>query len=99
MNREQYLKSQNPITHRTYYEQFVTDDIIKSVAKAFGYDLVKHDYPFNTIPLVRWDKLVGHVIWNPTTFKLYDDTITLSGQVCILKAAGRMIKEANDDNT
>lgn len=95
--RKEYLNQE--CTYEQYYNQFLTPAIIAIVANRFSIDELKEAYQknesFNSIPLAAWDSLAYALKNTPTGLgkKLRDagDFLTLSGQVCVLKAAARKL--------
>ena len=94
--RKQYLD--NECTHDQYYGQFVTESTIKTVLSYFGKEKLteayKQDKNFNNIKLSFWDNMSLRA----ATYKMKDcgDYLTMSGHVCILKRAARMIIESTN---
>jgi hypothetical protein len=85
--RKDYLN--NTCSHSEYYRQFITDNTIKIVKQYLFKEIKKSkDKHFNDIPLKIWDTI-------PLCCKSLTpcgDYLTLAGKVCILKEAGRIIK-------
>lgn len=101
-NTEIYTRSQylnHECTHRQYYEQFVNASIysmVKDAIKRRKVDIVaaiKEDEHINNVPLPFWDNLAGNLYDVNTKMKLAGDYLTLSGGVCIVKTAAKMIAE------
>ena len=91
--RNDYM--QGKITHRQYYSQFVNDNVKQMIIDKIGKDklLNSEDEYFNDIPLYLWDN-IGLPCGINDLLKQAGDFYTLAGQVCILKEAGRQIKES-----
>lgn len=92
--RQQYLNKE--ITHQEYYSQYVNAGITSRVKSSIGEKRIKEstDPHFNDIPLFEWDRLglpVGYRIIEMV--KENGDFNSLSFQVCVNKAAARMIRE------
>ncbi len=96
-NRKQYMDGE--IDHNQYYEQFVTNEVLFTVANSIGVKNIKEskDPHFNDIPLSKWDMLKGSIPMgkvaesNASTnggVKAY----SLSDVVSLAKAAARIIK-------
>lgn len=82
------------VTHREYYGQLVTPDVIGVVEYGIGTTAIlnSNDEAFNDIPLRRWDNLRGGII--KTVHKLPVGEIWSDCTVvCIAKEAARQIKE------
>lgn len=90
--RQDYL--QDKCTHRQYYAQFVNDNVKQMVKDRIGIDKIKcsKDEHFNDIPLYLWDNC-GLPYGISDLLKQAGDYYSLAGQVCILKEAGRQLKE------
>lgn len=91
-------------THHEYYSQFVNDAVINMVKLHIGVDKIKKstDKHFNDIPLGNWDMVrVDNVMdlekWRTLACPNYLGSnnyyYTKSDNVCIAKAAARIIKE------
>lgn len=106
-SRKDYLDGK--CTHDQYYEQLVKGSNAKSIVLSrFTIEELKemyeHDEDFNWIPesmknkYVRssieiWDRMAKYLTVG--TWKEFGDNCTLSGQVCVLKCAAKMlVKEA-----
>ena len=91
MTRKEYMDSEDPDAFRRYYEQFVDDFVIGQVSSIIGLQRVaeSNDPNLNDIPLGLWDRCS---ISSTSAAKLKEagDFLTLSGVVCIAKAAARM---------
>ena len=92
--RQQYLNQE--ISHHEYYSQYVTAGVISRVKSFIGEKRIKESTNphFNDIPLWEWDRIglpVGYRIIERA--KENGDFNSLSFQVCVNKAAARMIKE------
>lgn len=89
--RKDYMD--NKVSHEDYYGQFVTDGVKSIVANRIGIDRIKKskDRSFNDIPLKEWDDII---LSSSIADKVREagDIYSLSTQVCILKAAARLIK-------
>jgi hypothetical protein len=83
--------------HRTYYAQFVTEDIRERVRRDIGLERILRsvDEHFNDIPLRKWDILAGGFRTQlcAQELRLHGDFPTLAGAVCILKEAAKQLKE------
>lgn len=94
--RKQYLD--NECTHDQYYGQFVTESTINTVLSYFSKEkLIEYyasDKKLNNIKLSVWDRMPLYA----ATYKMKDcgDYLTMSGHVCILKRAARMIIEGTN---
>lgn len=88
-------------THDEFYGQFVNERVISRLARLKERIAQSQDPHFNDIPLRLWDSLIGikdcidrdkwrkALEWNnPKTYPW-----SLSDQVCVAKAAAKMIKE------
>lgn len=89
--RSQYITGE--ISHDEYYSQFVTPGVIERVKSRIGEKKIKQssDPHFNDIPLNSWD-VIGVPADVVTKCGLAGDSNTLSFQVCVNKAAARIIK-------
>lgn len=93
--RKDYIASN--CTHEEYYGQFVNNRILHIVKGKFGVEALKaafdSDKQLNSIPLVKWDALAKYSFTSDDANKMKEcgDYMTLSGQVCILKAAARQL--------
>ncbi len=89
--RKKYLN--NEVTHDQYYSQFVDHDTKQYVKQRIGLDniLKSNDEHFNDIPLKHWDTCCVS-IESVQALKDAGDSWTLSGRVCIAKAAAKIIK-------
>lgn len=91
--RKQYLNKE--CTHFQYYSQFVTESTIQSVLRYFNKERLinayKEDNNLNNIPLSIWNNMPLYA----ATYKMKDcgDSLSMSGKVCILKCAAKMIIE------
>ena len=99
IKRSDYLNGK--CTHREYYAQFVSGDILARVKHRFGIDKLVEAYEkdnhFNAIPLKIWDNLS----YKPTLkipMKSCDDYLTVSGGVCIFKEAAKQLVEKHLEN-
>ena len=77
----------NVCTHRQYYAQFVTEQIINIVKMNIGLKTILNstDRHMNDIALSKWDYLHGIIA----------GANSLSDTVCIAKEAARQIRESN----
>lgn len=94
ITRAQYLNHEH--THREYYAQFVTPGILHRVKAVLGEKIRKSRDPhFNDISLNQWDELGLSFANIELRKKLKErgDFLTQAGMVCILKEAGKQIKE------
>lgn len=103
-NRADYMAKR--VSHEDYYRQFVTVRLYSVVGRMLG-DRIKAstDKHLNDVPLGLWDTLAqgsGTVLaaeWaevatsNASTTRGETRWLSLSDQVCVLKAAGQMIRE------
>lgn len=91
ITRNQYMT--NEATHKQYYEQFVNQAVKNAVLQYIGKDkiMASTDEHLNDIPLRRWDAISLPEL--AVSMKDCGDYLTASVQVCILKAAAKMIKE------
>lgn len=97
--RADYLEKR--CTHRSYYGQFVTEQIKNLVTSRIApvsqlIEAAKTDRRFNNIPLRRWDNTI---LFSSTDQAMREagDYLTRMGQVCILKEAALQIVEDNSD--
>lgn len=94
--RKQYLN--NECTHGQYYGQFVTESTIKTVLSYFSKDELTQCYAedkhLNNIKFYVWDRMPLYA----ATYKMKDcgDSLSMSGKVCILKCAAKMIIESTN---
>ena len=93
-------------SHREYYTQFLTDNIIDYVLKNIGLTVISNstDTHLNDIPLRRWDALpaIKQLIDTEKFKRLNNVTYaehergnfiwSLCDQICIAKTAARVIK-------
>jgi hypothetical protein len=90
--RQQYLKGD--CTFSDYYSQFINDNIRNTVNTMKDQIIKSKDRSFNDIPLKKWDFLAPGIYGEiKTPLEEAGDYLTLSGAVCVLKAAAREIKE------
>ena len=91
--------------HQAYTAQFVTEDVIRMVVNGIGIKALaaSTDPHLNDIPLKLWDRLglagdAATMIGLSNSFTYAAGTratiVSLSDQVCVNKAAGRIIKDA-----
>lgn len=94
--RKQYLDKE--CTHDQYYVQFVTESTINTVLSYFSKEKLTEYYAsdknLNNIKLSFWDRMPLYA----ATYKMKDcgDCLTMSGHVCILKCAARIIIESTN---
>jgi len=98
MQRKDYVAlPSTQANHRTYYAQFVTDDVIELVLVRIGKPTImaSEDPSFNDIPLRRWDNLAP-AIWSLCRTKLREtgEGTSLASAGCIAKEAARQIRES-----
>lgn len=90
--RQQYLKG--VCTFNDYYSQFINDNIRNTVNFMKDQIIKSSDPAFNDIPLIKWDCLAPGIYGEiKKPLEEAGDYLTLSGAVCVLKAAAREIKE------
>ena len=104
-NRLQYLNGE--CSHDVYYSQFVNSATIAIVKNTLGEKIKQSkDEHFNDIPLILWDKInLAGILYsfdkgafkqcNNVTYRESDRHLFIwskSDNVCILKAAARIIK-------
>lgn len=92
ISRADYLARRH--THAEYYSQFITPNITRIVATRIGLKRLKlsTDEHLNDIPLSRWDAIGFAIIPDiRDALKQAGDCDSMSGRVCILKAAARML--------
>ena len=88
--RKQYMDGE--CSHRTYYAQFVTQDVIDGVTQYFTLErLVKcgDQEDFNTIPLAQWNRIRCQIMRDS------GESWMLGTAVCVLKEAARQLVEAH----
>jgi len=97
MTRKQYMEADGGTeAHRTYYSQFVTDEMKRRVLTFIGKDKVVEstDPHFNNIGLHRWDAIAQPCPCDVAKLLMEaGDYPTLAGLVCILKEAAQQIRE------
>jgi hypothetical protein len=84
-----------------YYQQFVTIEILDSVASCVGLNKIKKSKvsSFNDIPLKIWDdialKTIGYFKMKTLSEALHEagEIFSLSTLVCIYKEAATILKE------
>jgi len=94
--RKQHLKGE--CTHREYYAQFVTKDVIQYVVDHIGKDRIlssKDPVRFNDIPLIHWD-MRRPAFGFAEKMKAAGDSLTLAGKNCILKEAAKQFYESSN---
>jgi hypothetical protein len=88
------LKTKSECSHEEFFEQFVTEKHILTVSRMIGVTriILSKDDAFNDIPLKEWDAIPVPL---GTTERLekVNEFLTLSYNVCINKAAARIIKQ------
>jgi hypothetical protein len=98
-NRAAYMN--NECSHDVYYDQFVTDGLVRAVGRIIGVARIKAsiDESFNDIPLREWDAL-WPIVESYFGAALADSnastsggvrSISLSDTVCVAKAAAKRI--------
>lgn len=92
ITRKEYLD--HKYSHREYYAQFVTLDIIRKVKRMIGMTAINNsiDPSFNDIHLRKWDAIAVSSGTNEK-MRAVGDYLAPAGKVCILKEAARQIKE------
>jgi len=89
--RKQYMN--NECSHAEYYGQFVDSSVIARVTSRISKKAImaSTDPHMNDIPLKEWDAIPvsSHIA---DKLKECGDYLTLSGSVCINKAAARQIR-------
>jgi len=94
MHRSEYLAASQedmPAAQRTYYAQFVDNDIVELVLCRIGaITIMDHKHDLHKIPLRKWDNLAP-AIWALSRQRLamYGEPLTMSAAVCIAKEAAR----------
>ena len=95
LTRKQYMDGE--CSHRNYYAQFVTRDVLDAVRRHFTVErLVRcsdQDY-FNTIPLIEWDRL-SSAVHRTQLMRDAGEGYSLGTAVCVLKEAGRQLVQAH----
>ena len=92
--RNQYINKE--CSHKEYYEQFVTDIVLKYVVESIGSKAILNstDKHLNDIPLIMWDRLyLVDAVARVHNITGYKGGVSLSDQVCVAKAAARMHQE------
>jgi len=104
--RQQYLNGD--ITHRDYYAQFITPEMVEQVKNNIGIDRIKasNDEHLNDIPLKDWDNLSGHsfrgseMIGKPQVSKEFyelckqaNEGISSATLTCVYKEIARQLVE------
>ena len=88
--RQDYIDGK--VSHAEYYEQFVTEETKKNLLRHISQQelLASTNEHLNDISLGRWDAIPATT---GTTAAMKDcgDYLTQAGNVCIYKAAARMI--------
>jgi hypothetical protein len=96
--RQEYLEQK--CSHRNYYGQFVTQQVLSRVMSYIGSSVIvkSKDPHFNDIPLARWDAMFptcpGDI---NNAMRACGDYPTKAGLVCIAKEAAKQIQEAMRD--
>ena len=82
--RKQYMNKE--CTHREFYGQFVSPEMIGRVGRIIGRERIKNSKceHFNDIPLIEWDRLGMYNI---------EGCLSLGNGVCVHKEAARQIVE------
>lgn len=90
--RQQYLK--NECTHEQYYQQFITEEVVDRVGFYIGLVILDQskDEHLNDIPLKNWDAIPINGLGISEKLRACGDFLTDAGKVCILKMAGKIIK-------
>ena len=91
------------VDHQTYYGQFAFASVLWLIRTHIGEEhiLASQDEHFNDIPLLKWDALASGVpsrLVSLSNMFTQDEanavpSVSLSDQVCILKAAARIVKD------
>lgn len=103
-NSKEYMAGK--CTHDEYYRQFVNDSVLAVVERYIGMEAIKNstDEHMNDTPLKKWDELnqiryaINKPLWiecNNATYASNADgrfLWSLADQVCIAKAAARVLK-------
>lgn len=93
--RQEYLDGK--CTHEEYYNQFVDSRVKQIVLTRHTKEDLKKAYSkdesLNSISIRVWDSLAENIRYKGPELKEVGDYLTLSGSVCILKAAARQIIE------
>jgi hypothetical protein len=89
--RQQLLDAE--CTHQQYYEQFLSPLSVQTVIENIGADrILKSTHPYfsdSGIDLSEWE-LIGS--WLPANFRAVGDWRTISGDVCLAKAAANLYR-------
>lgn len=108
----EYMAGSGQANHHAYYSQFVNQSVRRAVLQVIGLKrlLSSTDPHLNDIPLHLWDKIAANNLIDRALFQQlhcpkYVGTQTIlwssSDNICICKAAGRMIideHKASSDN-
>lgn len=92
---QEYKQDSNNL-HDAYYEQFVTEEIIRLVRRRFSTNtLKKAGDSFNGIDIRRWDALAVAIDTKDMRdrVKAVGGWWSLADRVCILKAAAKRVVE------
>lgn len=98
--RKDYLDEK--CSHHEFYSQFVNESILKKVRNLFERSIENSkDEHFNDIPLERWDRcslleLIDTKIWKLANGRKEEDkhfSWSISDNICIAKAAARIIRD------
>jgi hypothetical protein len=103
MKRSEYMDNyhggeEGAKLHRTYYAQFVTDEVRELVLRCIGADkiITSSNAHFNDIPLAKWDRMVTCRMMPASVserLKEAGDWFGLGSGVCILKEAAQQIRD------
>lgn len=87
--RQQLLDAE--CTHQQYYEQFLSLISVQTVIENIGADrILESTHPhFSDIDLSEWEQIGS---WLPANFQAAGDTRTISGDVCLAKAAANLYR-------
>ena len=89
--RQQLLDAE--CTHQQYYEQFLSLVSVQTVIENIGADrILKSTHPHfsgSDIDLSEWEQIGS---WLPANFQAAGDTRTISGDVCLAKAAANLYR-------
>jgi hypothetical protein len=96
--RQEYLEQK--CSHRQYYGQFVTQQVLSTVMARIGSSVIvkSKDPHFNNIPLSRWDAIFPLCPSDISkAMRACGDYPTQAGLVCIAKEAAKQIQETMCD--
>lgn len=89
--RQQLLDAE--CTHQQYYEQFLSPVSVQTVIENIGADrILESTHPHfsgSDIDLSEWEQIGS---WLPANFQAAGDTRTISGSVCLAKAAANLYR-------